>query len=407
VNIVCVTEMASLAQSAHRSASLLTESDPLSGHRLAAIVRLQNWRSGSDPFDAERLAKEIVVDEATVTALFGSDVPIELAFEVAAMLEVDYPDVTSILVAEPSADLWRAAIRGGFKDIVDASQSGADLPFALQRTLGAQARQTAATAPAQSGQIIVVIAPKGGCGKTAVASNLGALLADSRPGSVAILDLDVQFGDIGCALGLAPERTITDLVQSPILDSTTLKLHLTSHSSGAYVLCGSDRPEDADAITDRHVTQIIKLMARDFATVVVDTPAGLDERTLAAVELATDLVFVSSLDVSSIRTLRRELDTLDRLGVVRPSRHMVLNRADSKVGLEASDVEAAIGMQIAFSIPSTRAIPAAMNVGNVVALTEPTSAAGRELRRLANSLNPDVEHPDAGNRRGLLRRRAS
>ena len=192
-----------------------------------------------------------------------------------------------------------------------------------------------------------MLSPKGGSGKTMVASNLAAALARAVDGSVALVDLDVQFGDAAYALGLVPEHTIGQLAAAPTLDATTLKVFLTRHEpSGAYVLCGAESPEEGETVTDELAARIVELLARDVAYVVVDTPAGLDERTLAVLELATDVVLVSSLDVSSIRNLGKEIDALERVGLLPESRHFVLNRADARVGIEPADVEAALGMKI-------------------------------------------------------------
>ena len=158
--------------------------------------------------------------------------------------------------------------------------------------------------PPKTGRVIVVLSPKGGSGKTMVASNLTAALARDVDGSVALVDLDVQFGDAAYALGLVPEHTIGQLAAAPTLDATTLKVFLTRHEpSGAYVLCGAESPEEGESVTDELACRVVELLARDVDYVVVDTPAGLDERTLAVLELATDVVLVSSLDVSSIRNL--------------------------------------------------------------------------------------------------------
>ncbi len=97
-------------------------------------------------------------------------------------------------------------------------------------------------------------------------------------------------------------------------------------------------------MTHTHVSTVIPLLAQDFDYVVVDTPAGLDERTLAALECATDLLLVSSLDVTSIRSLRKAVEAMDHIGV-KATRHFVLNRADAKVGLDPSDAEEAVGMK--------------------------------------------------------------
>lgn len=252
--------------------------------------------------------------------------------------------------------------------------------------------------PRQS-KVIVVISPKGGSGKTAISSNLSVALAQRHPGRVVVVDLDVQFGDLALALSLKVEHTLAQLARSTEIDATTVKLHLTPSANGLFVLAGANGPVDADSIGHAHVSQVLSLLARDFDFVVVDTPAGLDERTLAAVECATDLLLVSSLDVTSIRSLRKALDTLDTIGI-KADRQMLLNRADAKVGLDPSDAEDAIGMRISCSIPSTREIPLSLNLGTPVVVSEPKSAVARQLQQLAQIYAPrEVEKARKGWRR--------
>ena len=120
---------------------------------------------------------------------------------------------------------------------------------------------------------------------------------------------------------------------------------------------------------------------------VVDTSAGLDERTLAALECATDLLLVSSLDVTSIRSLRKAVDALDHIGIT-ADRRLVLNRADSKVGLNPSDAEEVMGMPIACAIPSSREIPLSLNLGTPVVISKPKSPVANQLQQLALLYSP-------------------
>lgn len=236
-------------------------------------------------------------------------------------------------------------------------------------------------------RVIVVVSPKGGSGKTAVSSNLAVALAERHPGRVAAVDLDVQFGDLGTALSLAPEHTLAQLSRATQLDATVVKLHLTPSQHGLFVLAGANDPVDADSIGHTHVSTVLPLLAENFDFVIVDTPAGLDERTLAALECATDLLLVSSLDVTSIRSLRKELDALDHIGIT-AERRLVLNRADSRVGLDPADAEEAIGMKISCSIPSSREIPLSLNLGTPVVVSEPKSPVARQLQALAQLFSP-------------------
>jgi pilus assembly protein CpaE len=262
----------------------------------------------------------------------------------------------------------------------------ADVESALQE-MGVNVKANGHTPHARQSKVIVVISPKGGSGKTAVSSNLAVALAQRHPGRVVAVDLDVQFGDLGTALSLTPEHTLAQLARTSQMDATTVKLFLTPYEHGLYILAGANDPVDADSITHAHVSAVVPLLAQNFDYVVVDTPAGLDERTLAAIECATDLLLVSSLDVTSIRSLRKALDAIDLMGV-KPARTLVLNRADAKVGLSPTDAEEALGMKITCSVPSSRELPLALNLGIPVVINEPKSAAARQLQELALHFAP-------------------
>jgi pilus assembly protein CpaE len=262
----------------------------------------------------------------------------------------------------------------------------ADVSSALQE-MGVVVKANGSAPQPRQSKVIVVISPKGGSGKTAISSNLAVALAERHPGRVVAVDLDVQFGDLGTALSLTPEHTLAQLARGTQMDATTVKLFLTPYEHGLYVLAGARDPVDADSIGHSHVSAVLPLLAQNFDYVVVDTPAGLDERTLAAIECATDLLLVSSLDVTSIRSLRKALDALDQMGVS-GERQLVLNRADAKVGLDQSDAEEAIGMNVVCTVPQCRELPLSLNLGTPVVISEPKSSVAKQLQQLARLYAP-------------------
>jgi pilus assembly protein CpaE len=268
----------------------------------------------------------------------------------------------------------------GLQDTVAERLAG--LPVSVKATNG-----TPLPPPTQLGRRIVVVSPKGGSGKTAVATNLAAALAMRFPGRVAAIDLDVQFGDMCTSMGLQPEHNLAQVATSAQVDSTTIKLFLTPYDPGLYVLCGARTPAEADVVTHQHVSRVIPLLAADFDYVVIDTPAGLDDRTLAALEQATDILLVSSLDVTSIRSLRKAVEAMDAIGVTQ-TRHFVLNRADAKVGLRPVDAAEAVGLPIEAMIDSAREIPLSMNVGTPVVKLEPRSAVAKQMSQLTHLFAP-------------------
>jgi pilus assembly protein CpaE len=180
------------------------------------------------------------------------------------------------------------------------------------------------------------------------------------------------------------------------LDSTTLKVFLEPHPSGLYALVDPHFPAEAEEVSSENVGHVIDILASEFAYVVIDTGAGLDEFALAAAERADDLVLVCVTDVPSVRGLRKALDALDLLGMTKPRRHLILNRADDKVGLSVRDVEATVGLPVEAAIPTSRAVQIAVNQGSPVAGSDPRSPAGKALIDLAGGFVDEA--PAAGAR---------
>jgi pilus assembly protein CpaE len=349
-------------------------------------VRQVPWQGGGTALEAEHVAKDAANGESSLVVVIGPDVPLVLALDTAELLDRDVAAVTTLLVTTPEPELWPAAARVGIRDLIDPARIGTELPAPLARALERHARLGGA-APA-GGKLIVVISPKGGSGKTTVSTNLAVALSRTQVTPSVLVDLDIEFGDVAAALGIDPQRHLGQL-EGTALDSTAIKVHLTAQNPNLFVLCAPPSPEHADQISSETVRTVLALLTRSFGHVVVDTAAGLDERTLDAVELATDLVLVTSFDVASVRSLRKVIDTLDRLGVRSPRRHLVLNRADARVGLEAADVERALGLHTVAQIPSTRVIPLSMNLGHPLLDEEPSHKASAAIMALARALGGD------------------
>lgn len=376
------------------------------GHTGSEVsTRRVRWIDDSGrPLSPAALQQQIE-HHGSLVACFGLDVPIDLALSVANLLEESPFPTGAVLVRESSPDLWREALRSGVRDIISPSSMTLELGRALlaeaERVgrIRAVRSEDLAVSNQRSSRIIVTLSPKGGSGKTMLSTNLAVALAMGLPTDVALVDLDCVFGDCASVLGMVPEHTIGQLASMPSFESTTIKVFLTRHEqSGLFVLAGAGTPEEGEAVTGEIAQQILSTLARDVGHIVVDTAAGLDERALAAIDLATDLVLVASLDVTSIRNLGKEVDALDRMGATAARRHFVINRADARVGLEISDVESAIGMTLDAALPSSRDIPLSMNQGTVIALSQPDSQLGRQLHTFARQFMTD-ESTDAIERR--------
>jgi pilus assembly protein CpaE len=207
--------------------------------------------------------------------------------------------------------------------------------------------------------------------------------------SVVIVDLDLQFGDVASGLYLNPEHTVTDAV-SPAAsqDSLVLKAFLTVHPAGIYALCAPPNPVDADHITPDQITRLLEQLAQEFQYVVLDTAPGMPEIGLAAMEQCTDVVWVSAMDIPSLRGLRGGLEVLRQLDIMPESRHVVLNMADAKTGLNVQDVESTIGAPVDVSVPRSRAVALSTNRGIPVLQESKKDPAVKSLRQLVERFNP-------------------
>ena len=274
----------------------------------------------------------------------GPEVAMLDALRLAEAVDDQRPDVSVVLIAAPSAELFEQAVRVGVRDVVDPMSAPEVVRSALERAMETAGRRRtllrSESARETKSKVITVVSPKGGAGKTAISSNLAVGLAAHAPNRVALVDVDLQFGDVANALRLTPERTLADFGRSSVaLDATTVKAFLTAHPSGLFALCAPDSPAEADGVKPDTLATAIDLLAEMFPYVVIDTAAGLDEATFTAMEHSTDLVVVCATDVASARGLRKEIEAFDILGFTTQRRHFVLNRADARVGIGLNDIK--------------------------------------------------------------------
>lgn len=346
--------------------------------------------------DLESLAKELTSTEAGVIAI-GPGVRPETAIDIANHIDQIHPEVSVIVVGTLDAKLWERALRAGVRDVVSNKADAEEIRQVFWRAAEATILARANLMPdvaekarkASRGRVIAVVAPKGGSGKTALSVNLAVALAQRHPGKASLLDLDLLFGDVTNALLLNPEHSIADAIDAPQLDPTLLKVLLTRRERDLFVLTAPDSPALGELVTDELVTSAINGLASQFEYVVVDTAAGLSEVTLAAIDQADDVIFICDMSVSAVRGLHKVISALHTLELLREKRkHFVLNRADSKVGINVSDVEAAVGIEVGVRIPSSRLVPRSMNEGTPLIESAPKSPVARSFMEIADIFSP-------------------
>lgn len=331
----------------------------------------------------------------------GDQLPAALAL--AVELDQNF-SITSVLVTDRAAEVSLDAMRAGVRDIVAPGSPVEEMKRALERAAthsGPRVQQPAPGVPAaatQRGKVVTVASPKGGVGKTTVATNLAVGLAQRLPQSTVLVDLDVHFGDVASALNITPEFTLPDMAHGPAArDPLALKSYLHLHQTGLYVVPGSESPAAADAVTSKDVSALVETLAQQFKYVVVDTAPGLGEHTLAALDQTDVLVLVTSLDVPGVRGLRKELDTLRDIGLVLDSRSVVLNFMHPSRGISVADVEASIGRKVDFQIPQSNSVPITVNQGIPLLQSGSRDPVAKQLKALVDS----VDSTEKASPRGL------
>jgi pilus assembly protein CpaE len=312
-------------------------------------------------------AAEDIAATAPAVVAIGSALDSDAAIALAKAIERADPLISTMLIAKPDVTILRRAMEAGVREIVDVAAKQRDAADALKRAFEAGALRRSSF-------------------DDRVTERLGA---GEHPKETVLVDLDLQFGDAATALLLTPIHSMSDAagVRNDELDAATLKVFLTRHSSELYVLCAPEEPAVGDSITADDVGRVLDVLSTEFRFVVIDTDAGFNEQTLAALERATDLVIVVDLDVPSVRGGRKLLKTLDALGLGAARRHVVLNRADSKVGLEMSEVAEVLGSPIDIALPSTRQAPVSFNEGRPLVTEYARTPIAKQILELAGRFN--------------------
>jgi pilus assembly protein CpaE len=303
-----------------------------------------------------------------------------------------------VFITAPPDGFARRIFEAGADDILVLPINSDEVGFALQKAMARKQGTAVATGVALS-PMIVVLGPKGGTGKTVTSSNLAVSLAIAG-NKVAVVDLDLQFGDVGLSLGLAPEKTVYDLVKAGgSIDGDKVDGYLAKHVSGVEVLMAPTRPDHAGVIRTEFLRDIYTTLRSTKDFVIVDTPPGFTPEVIASIDSSSHVCIVGMLDSLSLKNTKLGLDTLELMGYSPERVRLVLNRADSRVGITHDDVLAVVGHMPDVFVPSDRDIPRSINEGMPIVMAKDKSEAARAFRKLASLYEPVNQASTNGKRR--------
>ncbi len=350
------------------------------------------------------------------------------------LMDINMPDMDGIAATEQlasraptaavvmmsvqgEADYLRRSMLAGAREFLVKPFSSDELTSSIRQVHSRERdkRSRIATRPAASGhggeggggsgrepgRVVAVFSPKGGVGRTTIAVNLAVAAATSLGRDAVVMDGSLQFGDVGVLLNLNPKnKSIADLV--PELEAgvaESLDTFVISHSSGAKVLLAPPHPEQAELITATHVKRAVEWLRASHDLVVVDCTASFNDTTLAILDAADVILTILSLEITSIKNIRLFLEVAEQLGYEKGKVRLVLNRADSTLGIRVSDVESSIGRRIDHTVVSDgRSVVYALNRGIPFYVSNREAQVSQDILRLATAVASEVHVRSAGDK---------
>ena len=342
--------------------------------------------------------------------LIGPSISNEEGIDAVRTLRNEDPSLILIAVAEQvTSGLLRAAMRAGISEVIEAPLTEEKIEDAIKQFANdVLKRKVAAVVPVAThkdeGQIIVVMSAKGGSGKTVTATNLAILLTRFEDKKVALVDADLQFGDVCLVLQLEPRFTLVNAAHElHHLDTQLLESLLTDHPSGLKVMAAPLEPAFADDISTESLITVVTLLRETYDYVIVDTASMLDELLLSLLEKADVILQVVDMDLPSVKNAKLALETLRLLKFPTSKVKLILNRSNAKARLDDKEIEGALKMSISAAIPSDGAVAASMNEGRPVVESAPKSRVAKGFESVAELIAGPVPEPSQG--RGFLRRK--
>jgi len=353
---------------------------------------------------AGRLTPDVVLmdinmpdmDGIAATERLSSEVPTAAVVMMSVQGEADYlrrsmlAGAREFLVKPFSSDELTASIRQVYTREREKISRIAVQPTPGSNGSAAPARPAAPVHnDGEPGRVVAVFGPKGGVGRTTLAVNLAVAAATELGQRTCLVDASFQFGDVGVLLNLNPKnKSIADLI--PELEAgepESLDTFLINHSAGIRVLLAPPSPEMAELITPPGTKRMLEALRATHDLVVVDCMSTFNDTTLAILDLADTVLTMLSLEITSIKNIRLFLEVAEQLGYGPEKVRLVLNRADSSLGIRVADVEHSIGRRVDHTIVSDgRSVVYALNRGVPFFLSNREAQVSQDVLRLASAV---------------------
>jgi pilus assembly protein CpaE len=365
---------------------------------LPSIASAQHaMADGQESFDIVVLAPSVSDDEAIALAEFAGR---------------ESPATAVLLVRDIPVDgSFPRLVRGGVRDVVDLTKGRSEFRDALRRAVewssGMRGTANGIGPDGATGVIVSIFSTKGGTGKTFLACNLAAALAERSGSRVGLLDLDHDLGDVFAYFRAEPGRTLQELLTLDEGADIEAVAKLGTPLAEGITGFGSRPDPRAEPIPGASIARMLATLKQTFAFTVVDATSEYSDHVLAALDLSDAVCLVTALDAIGVRHLSIAMRTLQSLGIPKDRLRFVVNRSNSKVDLRVEDIERLIGVRMDGRIPSSPLVPRSINRGRLLWSDQRRSEVAKGVEafadRLRATLTPELVAAN-GHRRSRRRR---
>ncbi|PWT80272.1 MAG: hypothetical protein C5B44_05560 [Acidobacteria bacterium] len=350
---------------------------------LVADNRVQLLAGGND---ADQLYDEIVrLKPAAALIVLGANS--EQAVKLIQRISREIPSTAVISAAQQaSGELILQSLRAGAREFLNLPIRAEELKTVLDRISDFSSSKV--EAKKAKGRMVAVFSSKGGCGTSFIATNFAAVTGVKT----ALVDLNLQAGDLPLFLGIDPKYSIADMAENrERLDEALITSFVTPHSSKLGLLAAPKSADSADEIEPEHVFEILQRLRECYDYVVLDPQHTFDAITLAALDQSDQIILVLTLDIPAIRSTQRALEIFDRLGYPRKKIRIVVNRWSKQIDLDLHQVEKFLGEPVVSFVPSDyQTAVTSINLGNPLVMSEPHSKIALEIKRIAQTITGRV-----------------
>ncbi len=287
----------------------------------------------------------------------------------------------------------RKAMLAGVSDYLTTPVQEEELVNSIHNVLATEERKQARISgemeePLACGTVLTVFGAKGGIGKTTISTNLATTLVQKTNQSVALVDLDTRFGDVAILMDIPVERSIADLaLPEEEISREMLQDCLYTHNTGVTILPAPVRPTDWRNVHAGHIERVVTLLAQTHDYVILDTPGTFNGIVARALELATLVLLVATVDMASLKDTLLAIDMLRSWNFPQEKVKLVINATNEAANLQPQEVKRMLGREVFWSIPYDRNISTATQLGMPVVVTKPSSKASESLMELAYALS--------------------